>query len=204
MRALALVALASACHAATNRNELEPQRAANSATRVRLEFHAASDSFASARDEYEQLWAVDGQRIISALESAASLRFVYAQFADTVISVSVREVASNSGYRDRSGMVLRASYSRDTKKATLMHELGHRLMAGMFTRNEEEHDELFLWLYDAWISLYGKQFADEQVAIEKRRGGPYPKAWELALALDSAQRVVAWKKVLEARLAERR
>lgn len=141
--------------------------------------------------------------MIAALESAAGLRFIYPQFVDTAITAYVREVASNSGYRDRSGMVLRARYSADTKKATLMHELGHRLMAGMFSRDEEEHDELFLWLYDAWVALYGKEFADAQVLIEKRRGGPYPASWDQALALTPDQRAAAWQKVLGERLLRR-
>ena len=101
-------------------------------------------------------------------------------------------------------MVLRATYSAETKKATLMHELGHRLMAGMFTRNEEEHDELFLWLYDAWVALYGNRFAEEQVVIEKNRGGPYPSAWDSALALTTQQRTAAWRRVLAERLPTRR
>jgi hypothetical protein len=86
----------------------------------------------------------------------------------------------------------RASYPADTKKATLMHELGHRLMAGLLRRDEpDEHDKLFLFLYDAWIALYGKDFADAQVAIEKRRRGPYPAAWDSALALSATERAAA-------------
>ncbi|HJU74518.1 MAG TPA: hypothetical protein VJ717_12290 [Gemmatimonadaceae bacterium] len=200
MRALPLIAaLTSACHSALP----SPGAAPIPATNVRVEFRAASDSFAAARDDYERIWASDGSRMIAALERSAGLQFAYPEYADTAITVTVREVASNSGYRARSGMVMRASYSADTKKATLMHELGHRLMAGLFFRGEEEHDELFLWLYDAWIALYGKDFADAQVVLEKRRGGPYPAAWNYALSLSPAERAAAWKKVLAERLPRR-
>jgi hypothetical protein len=174
------------------------------ATSVRLEFRAASDSFAAARDEYEKIWAAEGRGMIAAMELSSGLRFVYPQYADTAIVVTVREEASSSGFRNRSGVVMRASYSADTKRTTLMHELGHRLMAGLFRRDDEEHDELFLWLYDAWILMVGRETADEQVAIEKRRGGPYPAAWDHALKLSADERAAAWKRVLDERLPTRR
>jgi hypothetical protein len=174
------------------------------ATHVRLEFRVEVDSFKAARDEYEQIWAADGRKMIAAMELTSGLRFVYPQYADTAIVVTVREEAANSGFRDRSGIVMRASYSADTKRTTLMHERGHRLMAGLFTRDDEEHDELFLWLYDAWILMFGRATADEQVAIEKRRGARYVAAWDKALGLSADQRAAAWRRVLEERLPTRR
>lgn len=174
------------------------------ATNVRLEFRAASDSFVAARDEYERIWAEEGSRMVAVLERTAGLRFVYPQYADTVIVVTVREAMSQSGFRERSGITMRASYTTATKRATLMHELGHRLMAGLFRRSEpDEHDELFLFLYDAWIAMYGKAFADEQAAIERSRGGVYPAAWNSALALSPTERAAAWKRIVDERLARR-
>jgi len=174
------------------------------ATNVRLEFRAASDSFSAARNEYEQIWAAYGSRMIAVMELASGLRFVYPQYADTAIVVTVREEAANSGFRDRSGIVMRASYSADTKRTTLMHELGHRLMAGLFRREEDEHYQLFLWLYDAWILMFGRDTADEQVAIEKRRGERYVTAWNRVLALSADQRAEAWRRELDERLPTRR
>ncbi|MEX2282584.1 MAG: hypothetical protein WEE89_08875 [Gemmatimonadota bacterium] len=42
----------------------------------------------------------------------------------------------------------------------------------------DEHEVLFLWIYDVWTTLWGKQFADEQVMVERARRGPYPRAWD--------------------------
>jgi hypothetical protein len=109
-----------------------------------------------------------------------------------------------SGYRDITPMRMRASYPPDTKKATLIHELGHRLQSGFFRRDEEEHGPLFLWLYDTWVQLYGREFADAQVEIEKRRRGPYPKAWDDALALSAAERAARWRAIVAERLPTRR
>ena len=171
--------------------------------RVRITFQAQSDSFAASVAEYTRLWDAEGARIVAALEAVSGLRFVYAQFADTAIVANVLERASSSGYRT-SPMEMRASYPFDTKRATLAHELGHRLMAGLFRRDEEEHGALFLWLYDTWVRLYGREFADAQVAVEIRRRGPYPAAWQAALALDSAGRAQRWREILAERLPTRR
>jgi hypothetical protein len=173
-------------------------------TVVRIAFEAQADSFHAATQEYERIWREDGVRIIVAMERRSTLHFVYPLFADTAIRALVLERASSSGYRDLAPMELRASYPGDTKRATLIHELGHRLMAGLHRREEEEHEALFLWLYDVWIDVYGQRFADEQVAIERRRRGPYPQAWDAVTALNAEERSARWQSVLRERLATRR
>jgi hypothetical protein len=157
---------------------------------VRLEFVPESETFASAVGEYERIWAADAARIVRTMEEVSGLTFT-----DTAVTAIVFEGVSSSGFRD-TPMRLRASYSLDTKKATLIHELGHRLQSPLFRRDDEEHGPLFLWLYDAWVRLYGKEFADAQVEIEKRRRGPYPRAWDEALALSPKQRAERWKAIV--------
>ena len=115
-------------------------------------------------------------------------------FADTSIIAVVFEGVSNSGFRD-DPMRLRASYPSDTKRATLVHELGHRLQVGVARPGEDEHEVLFLWLYDTWVALWGRDFADAQVLVERARRGPYPKAWDAALALDSAGRAERFRRL---------
>lgn len=180
-----LVILAPACSSA-------PAPSSSSApVRVfRLEFVPASETFASAVGEYERIWAADATRIVRTMEEVSGLTF-----ADTAITAIVFEGVSSSGFRD-TPMRLRASYPLDTKKATLIHELGHRLQSPLFRREDEEHGPLFLWLYDTWVRLYGQEFADAQVAVEKRRRGPYPRAWDDALALSPKQRAERWKAIL--------
>lgn len=173
-------------------------------SKVDVRFVASSSEFAPAVREYEQIWAADGARIIAAMEKIAGVSFVYEQFADTSITATVVERPSSSGFRDLSGMELRASYPADTKRATLIHELGHRLMAGLYRRDEEEHGALFLWVYDVWTDLYGQRFADEQVSVERRRGGPYPQAWDDALASNRDGRAQRWRAILAERLPRRR
>jgi hypothetical protein len=166
---------------------------------VHLTFVPANDSFAAATEEYRQLWASEGQRMIGAMERLSGLSFASPPYADTVITAVVFEGVSNSGFREQP-MKLRASYPPDTKKATLLHELGHRLQIGIARPNDDEHAVLFLWLYDVWVALYGQQFADAQVLVERARRGPYPAAWDSALSLSAAERRTKWKALVAAQV----
>lgn len=165
--------------------------AETSSVRVpRIEFVPESETFAAAVGEYERIWAADGARIARTMQDMSGLTFI-----DTAITAIVFEGVSSSGFRD-TPMRLRASHPIDTKKAALMHELGHRLQSPLFRRQDDEHVPLFLWLYDSWVRLYGKEWADAQVVIEKRRRGPYPRAWDEVLALSPRERAARWKAVV--------
>lgn len=161
-------------------------------SRVHVVFRAESDSFATARNEYEALWRAEGARIVEVMERISGIRFDSPPYADTLIGAIVFEGVSYSGFRERP-MRLRASYPADTKRATLVHELGHRLQTGVAERGEDEHEVLFLWLYDTWVQLWGREFADAQVLVERARRGPYPRAWDAALGLDATARAARWR-----------
>jgi hypothetical protein len=163
------------------------------ASPVRVTFTAQSDSFTAAVREYTAIWNREGARIIAAMEQATGIRFDSPPYADTAIGAIVFEGVSNSGYRERP-MMMRASYPEATRRATLVHELGHRLQIGV-AGDEDEHEVLFLWLYDVWTLLWGKQFADEQVIVERARRGPYPRAWDAALALNASERAAKFRRL---------
>ena len=196
---LAGATLSAGCHSAS----AGAPRTAAAPPRVHITFVPQSDSFATSARDYERMWAAEGPRIVAAMERVSGLTFISSVYADTAITANVLERASNSGFR-ASPMQLRASYSADTKKATIIHELGHRLQSGLFRREEEEHGPLFLWIYDVWVALYGREFADAQVVIERARGGPYPKAWDEAMALTAEQRAARWRELIAERLPTRR
>jgi hypothetical protein len=189
MRPLLPLALGATLLACTP-HRVAPRAEPSSA--VRVTFVAQADSVAAARDAYEALWREEGPHIVRVMERVSGIRFDAPPYADTAIAAIVFEGVSSSGYRE-TPMHLRASYPADTRKATLVHELGHRLQAGVARRDEDEHEVLFLWLYDAWVALWGPEFADAQVAVERARRGPYPRAWDAALALDAAGRAARWK-----------
>lgn len=164
------------------------------AQRVSLRFSPESEKFTTAAKEYQALWDAEGDKIIKAMESVSGLKF-----PESKIEVVVYEEISRAGVV-RSPMKMRASYPADTKKATLIHELGHRHIAQLKRRpaDLDEHHVLFLFLYDVWEELYGKRFAEEQVAVEKERKGTYDyeSAWEWALALGKEARARRFKEIV--------
>lgn len=156
-----------------------------------VSFTAVSAEYAEAAGEYRRLWQAEGPRIVAAMEAATGLAFPAAR-VDAIVSEG-RPMASFDGRTIR----LRASYSPAYKKATLAHELGHRL-AFTLPRGSglDDHRLLYLFLYDVWTDLYGREFADRMVSIERRIGPAYEAAWSWALAMTREQR--------RARLAELR
>jgi len=149
--------------------------------------------FGAAADEYRELWRAEGPRIVAALEAATGLDFPAAP-----IEAIVSEGSPMTAFDGRT-MRLRASYSTDYKKATLVHEMGHRL-ALLLPRSAglDDHRLLYPFLYDVWTDLYGRGFADRMVRIERRIPGryDYAAAWTWALAMSREER--------QARLAELR
>lgn len=159
---------------------------------LQMQFEPQSAYFDSATREYRRIWSNEGNRVIEAMETHSGV-----SFAQGKVKAIVFEGVSSSGRGDIP-MKLRASYPNDTKKATLVHELGHRLLAGVPTTPEiDEHRKLFLVLYDIWVELYGRDFADAQVLIEKKRKGryDYESAWNWALSFTPEQRFSKFKEL---------
>lgn len=154
----------------------------------RLQFESAAPEFEAATVEYQNIWANEGIRIIQVMESITGLRV-----ESSTIHVIVHEGISASGYKSKP-MMLRASYDPQTKRGTLVHELSHRLLSDYVDKDFDDHPVIFLFLYDVWTDLWGKQFADRQVAIESERTGhyDYAGAWQDALALTRQQRGEKW------------
>jgi ketosteroid isomerase-like protein len=164
--------------------------------RINVIFSPESEKFSKATTEYQAIWSAEGKKIVEAMESVSGLRF-----SDKHIAVIVYEGVSWSGFRDRP-MKLRASYPLEIKKATLIHELGHRLINSIRipkTKQLDEHRVLFLILYDIWEKLYGKEFADKAVEVEKQRKGiyDYESAWQWALSLSKEERTAEFKELRE-------
>ena len=159
--------------------------------RVKLNFTAESEKFDAATEEYRGIWQTDGARIIEAMEQVTGVKFT-----ETEVDVIVYEGVSKSGFR-QIPMKMRASYPLDIKKATLIHELGHRHLSQFrsITKDTEDHPLLFLWLYDMWVKLYGKEFADGAVKAESARKGlvDYAGIWKTTLALTEQERAAKFK-----------
>jgi hypothetical protein len=150
-----------------------------------VSFVPVKPQFAPASGAYRSLWQGDGARIVAVMERVTGLAF-----PATPVEAIVSEGRPMTSYDGRT-IRLRASYSAEYKKATLVHELGHRL-ALTFPRRDglDDHRLLYLFLYDVWTDLYGRDFADRMVAIERRIPGSYDydAAWSWALAMTREER----------------
>ena len=85
-----------------------------------VQFIASTPAHESAARAYREIWQQDGARIVAALEARTCMRF-----PEAAVAAVVGDNVSDSGGPEHP-MSLRASYDLDVKRATLVHELGHR------------------------------------------------------------------------------
>jgi hypothetical protein len=152
-----------------------------------LSFAPVQPVFALATEEYRQLWRSEGERMIQALEGASGF-----DFPALAIEVFVSNGTPSTSYDGRT-IWLKGSYPEYFKRATLMHELGHRLAFTMpRVAGLDDHRLLYLFLFDAWSDLYGPDFAGRMADIESRIAGryDYAAAWRWARTMTREQRQV--------------
>ncbi|MGQ0590391.1 MAG: hypothetical protein ACT4N8_12825 [Sphingosinicella sp.] len=150
-----------------------------------VSFAPLAPEHAGATDEYRAIWEAEGPHIVAALEAHSGL-----SFPATPLEVLVRRGPPMTSLDGRT-MRLSASYSPRYKRATLVHEMGHRLLAGLpRPAGLDDHRLLYLFLYDVWADLYGRDFADRMVWIERQIPGPYDydAAWTWALGMTREER----------------
>jgi len=161
-----------------------------------MTFTPQDQSFTEAAEAYRAVWAGEGTKIVEAMERASGLTFL-----ETHVKAVIFEGTSRSGVGDVP-MYLRASYPADVKKGTLVHEHGHRLIAQLRNRpaDLDEHRVLFLFLYDVWVSLWGKDFADAEVVFDSGLTGlyDYKGAWTWALSISPEQRAARFAEIVRA------
>ena len=166
------------------------------AGRVSMTFTPQDQTFAEAAEAYRSIWVAEGSAIVDAMERGTGLKFL-----ETHVNAVIFEGVSQSGAGDRP-MYLRASYPADVKKAALVHEHGHRLIAQLRSRpaDLDEHRVLYLFLYDVWESLWGRELADRQVTFESGLRGlyDYEAAWNWALSLTKAERASRFAAIVRA------
>ena len=141
--------------------------------------------FARSAEQYRQLWRAEGERIVAALERESGLTF-----PDRPLEIILRDGRPMTGF-GCSLMRLRGNATGPHATGTFVHELGHCLAATLPRRADiDDHRLLYLFLYDTWTALSGRDFADEMVAIERQipLAYDYSAAWDWALAMTRAQR----------------
>ena len=141
--------------------------------------------FAETADYYRRLWRAEGERIVAALERMSGFAF-----PDRPLEIILRDGRPMTGF-GCSAIRLRGTYTGPVAVGTLIHELGHCLSAAIpRTAELDDHQLLYLFLYDVWTDLYGRDFADNMVRLERRipTGYDYDAAWTWALAMTREER----------------
>jgi hypothetical protein len=159
-----------------------------------VEFIAATAAHESAAHAYRSIWEQDGERIVAALEARTCM-----PFTEPAVAAVIGDDVSHSGGPEHP-MGLRASYDLDVKRATLVHELGHRHLWQLAERltDVDGHRTLYLILERVWADVWGEEFAAARVRGEAtwRASYDYAAAWEWARSLTIDERGVLWNRLL--------
>jgi len=159
--------------------------------------------YSEAVEGYERIWKEDGGKMVGILEKISGLKF-----KETLINVVVFKARMPSHAYP---MALRADLSEERMRAVLIHELGHRLLNGNGIKlvgkggkpaadmELEQHKNLSLILYDVWVEVYGKDFADRNVDLDftLKRTTALRKAWKWALKFSKEERKRKFQELVE-------
>jgi hypothetical protein len=159
-----------------------------------LDFVASTAAHEHAARDYRSIWQQDGARIVAALEKRTCLRF-----PEAAVGALVGDDVSHSGGPEHP-MGLRASYDVDVKRATLVHELGHRHLWQLTQRLDDldGHKTLYLVLDRVWADVWGEAFAAERIRGESawHASYDYAGAWAWARSLTLDERGIRWNRLL--------
>jgi hypothetical protein len=163
-------------------------------TRTVLEFMPATPTHRNAAGIYAAIWDEFGDRIVLALEARTCL-----PFSEPRVSAMVDDATSHSAGPEHP-MQLRATYPLGVKRATLVHELGHRHLWQLEERPDDidSHQLLYLILDRVWADVWGEDFAASRIRDESawRNRYDYAEAWSWAAALDADERDTLWSDLL--------
>ena len=165
---------------------------------LNITFHSASEEPAliAAAAEYQAIWEADGDAFVSVLETQTDL-----DLPKAALNALVFEGTSRSH-----PLILRASCSEEVKAATLVHELGHRLLSANGLRAEfgqdfhvDSHKLLYLFLFEVYLELFGEEKTHRMVEWESNLRPSYRECWRWALELGEAERVRRFERIKQSR-----
>lgn len=157
-----------------------------------VDFIASTAAHKYAARAYQAIWDEYGDRIMAALETRTCM-----PFPEFKVSAIVADAISHSGGPEHP-MRLRASYARNVKQSTLVHELGHRHLWQLAERLDEVdgHMTLYLVLDRVWADVWGEEFAEDRVRGESGWHAKYAVAWDWAHSLRPEERARLWNQLL--------
>jgi hypothetical protein len=141
---------------------------------------------------YESIWTNNKEKIVNSYKEVTGL-----EFQENIINA----IIFKKGIPRSHPLCFRAGESEDIKLATMIHELGHRLMVGndiklkfsdknnSSLKSQEIHEALYLFLYDVWKLVVDENFASRHMEREKGlKRDLYRKAWENITSLSKGEK----------------
>lgn len=160
-----------------------------------IKFHTDSDAedYSQAIKEYEKIWNSCGEKIFESWERHTGFKF-----RETYINAMVINATSRSF-----PLTLRADNIVEIKKGTLIHELGHRILARRIKGRKGKLDKLSshkfldLFLTEVIEDVFGKKMVEITINFEKTLPPEYAQAWDWALKLTPEEKKFIFKRVVE-------
>lgn len=149
--------------------------------------------------KYEEFWSHEGEEIVRVFYSLTGLRFWYKSITVHIVQ---GDYSSEAGSRYKRMRLRHNSYNLDDRRQLVAHELAHRLLMGNYIDGAGpahlfySHYYIYLFLYDAWVQLWGREFAAEMAKKEEAKPRAYNLAWRRAMALTFEQRQEALKRLI--------
>jgi hypothetical protein len=122
-------------------------------------------------------------------------------FKQSKITIRIRKDGRSKAGNKHQPMELSVKWvDENSIGCTLIHELAHRLVIGNGIELPEGtphqdshynyfvHRHIYLFLYDVFVDVLGKEIAEAEVQRESADQGAYAKAWRWALAMSYRDR----------------
>ncbi len=164
---------------------------------MKINFYSDSDleDFKEAVLEYEKIWNEDGFKILESWEKHTGLKF-----RESHINAIVWDGMSMSH-----PLGLRYNLLPDGKKATLAHELGHRILykrvSGMEKSSLDRHKFMNLMFYYVLKDVFGDAMTRIIEWESNRPDTKYKEAWDWVLNFGDENRKKRFRGILEGDLS---
>lgn len=156
---------------------------------LKITFRAEQDypEIQTAVEHYSKLWDEIGSTVLRAAKQVSGLGFQSKQL----------EAIVYDGVSQSHPLKLQATTNHQRSRGDLVHELMHILLTDNNIHSDviddpnhtrRAHKLLDLILFDVYVGVFGREFAREQVALERSQSPDYEQAWDWVLAMGPAER----------------
>lgn len=168
---------------------------------LNISFKADQDypEIQASAEHYRKLWEELGPTVERVARQVTGLEFQTKQI----------EAVVYDGVSQSHPLKLQATTNHQRSRGDLVHELMHILLTDNNIHSDviddpnhtrRAHKLLDLILFDIYVGVFGREFARDQVALERSQSPDYEQAWDWALAMGPAERKAKFEKLTKNKL----